>query len=230
MEFVKSHWFLLTMLALATIVSFVWLFVFNRKKTNSKWWECLIVTVLYCIFGVIAAIVFSFFESGMNGKFVWGGTSLYGAVFFTPIFCIIYALIKKMPFKQAFDLFAPIIAAYLALARINCLYSGCCYGILLDAEKGIRWPAREADILFQVLFIIFVSPKVIEGKTKGLALPLFFVSYGVFRFINEWLRYSETTRVLHDGHIWSICAFVIGGTWIALSILLSKKKGASNEE
>ena len=218
MEFIKGHWFLWLMLGIASILVFVWLFVFNRKKLDAKWWECLIVTIIYCLCGILGAVIQAFFEEG----FTFGGTSLYGAVFITPLFCFIYSLIKKKPFILMTDLFSVVLAIYLAIARINCLHAGCCVGIILNSEKGIRFPAREADILFQTIFLIIMVPKVIKNELNGLALPWFYVSYGLFRFVNEWFREPANTG-LHNGHISSMIAFVIGISIIIVTKL--KRKG-----
>ena len=53
--------------------------------------------------------------------------------------------------------------------------------------------------------------------------------YGTFRFINEWLRASDSTSPFHIGHIWSIVSLIVGATLIIV-IKFKTKKGALNNE
>lgn len=227
MEFVKSHWFLLTMLALATIVSFVWLFVFNRKKLNVKWWEVFILALLHTAYGVLTVKFFAILEVGFNFEKA-GNMSLFGGIFFMPIMYFVYAKIKKLPLSLVFDIFVVPLAATLLLARINCFHGGCCQGIVLGSN-GFRWPAREFDLAIHALFLIFAIPWIMKDKSKGVAYPLYMAVYGLFRFINEWLRESASESAFHIGHVWAIVSSIIGLTMLVI-MFIKQKKGVNNEE
>ena len=47
MEWFKSHWFLITMLVLASVISFLWLYILNRRRIKAKWWECLKAPIIF---------------------------------------------------------------------------------------------------------------------------------------------------------------------------------------
>ena len=215
------------MLVLATILSFVWLFVFNKKKLNAKWWEILIVVLTHTLYGVLTVKFFAILEVGFNFEKA-GNMSLFGGIFFMPIMYFVYARIKQLPLSLVFDIFVVPLAATLLLARINCLYAGCCQGIEIGSN-GFRWPAREFDIAIHALFLIFAVPWIIKGKPNGMAYPAYIAVYGFFRFINEWFRISESSSLFHIGHIWAVISFLMGVT-LSIIILVKKKKGAKNNE
>ena len=227
MEFIKNYWFLIMVLAIATILSFVWLFVFNRKKLNARWWEVLILALLHTIYGVLTVKFFAILEAGFNFEKA-GNMSLFGGIFFMPIMYFVYAKIKKLPLSLVFDIFVVSLAATLLLARINCFHGGCCQGIVLGSS-GFRWPAREVDLLIHVMFLIFAIPWIQKGKSRGMAYPLYMATYGLFRFINEWFRESATSSPFHIGHVWAIVSFVVGTT-ILVIMYLKQKKGVKNNE
>ena len=227
MEFLKANWFLLLMLLIASALVFVWLYFFNKEKLNAKWWELLIVTIIHTGYGVLTVKFFALLEAGFVFEKA-GNMSLFGAIFFMPIMYIAYALVKKLPVGLVFDTFVVPLAATLALARINCLYAGCCQGIELGSS-GFKWPAREFDIATHVSFLVFSVPWIIKGKSKGMGYPLYLITYGAFRFINEWFRESESPNPFHLSHIWSIISILIGIASIII-INIRQKKGALGNE
>lgn len=227
MEFIKTHWFLLLLLGIASVLVFVWLFILNRNKLNAKWWELLIITVIHTTYGVFAVMLFAILESGFDfSKF--GNISMFGGFFLMPVMYLVYAKIKKLPLSLVFDIFTIALAGTLLLARTNCLYVGCCQGIEIG-NNGFKWPAREFDLAIHALFLIFALPWIYKERAKGLAYPLYLATYGLFRFLNEWFRESESTSPFHIGHIWAIISFVIGISLLII-IKIKLKKGAVNYE
>ena len=66
MEWLTSHWFLLTILSIATVFSFAYLFAFHRKSLNAKWYEFLVVSILHTVFGVFCVMFFAMLETGFD--------------------------------------------------------------------------------------------------------------------------------------------------------------------
>ena len=215
------------MLVIASIFVFVWLYVFNKKKLNAKWWEILIITIIHVCYGVLTVKFFAILEVGFDLEKA-GNISLFGGIFFMPLMYFVYAKIKKLPLPLVFDIFVISLAGTLLLARINCLYAGCCQGIELGSS-GFRWPAREVDLAIHGLFLVLAIPWICRDKSRGLAYPLYMVVYGLFRFINEWFRVSDSTSPLHIGHVWAILSLIIGSTFL---IIINKKckEGGKNCE
>jgi len=209
MEFIREHalWFLL---GIAAIFTFVWLFTF-RKRLRIKWYAVLIISVLHIVFGVLFVKLFAFLES--PGTVYDGGMSLYGAVFFMPVLYFITAKIFKRDTRVVFDLITVPLIFTLACARVNCLIAGCCKGEVISFihSHEVRWPTRQAELVYYAIFLTFAIIGVIKDRTKGTLYPVYLMSYGLFRFLIEWFRVSaHKFGVFHISHLWSIIAFLIG--------------------
>lgn len=206
-DFIVSHYVLMILLLLATIVNFVWLYL-NRKDLKMG----LIFSIFYSIFltitGVISVVLFSFAENGFDINSL-GNISLFGAIFLMPIIDFYYALIKKIPIGRLFDLMAISLAETLFFARMNCLFSGCCYGILIG-DTRFRVPIREIELLFYFVFIIIFAVKVYNKKTNGFVYPIFLLTYGILRFITEFFRASSSNSSFHLAHVRSLISIALG--------------------
>lgn len=220
-EFFESHWFLIMLLTIASADSFVWLYVFNREKLNAKWWELALVSILHTVFGVLMVKFFALLEAGFDAKKA-GSMSLYGGIFFMPIFYLIYAKIKKLPCGLVFDIFVVNLAFTLFLARINCFYAGCCIGKIVPNSE-VRYLTREFDAAMNALFSIGAIFFVLKKKLSNMLYPIYMIYYGVARFIIEFFRESNTTSALHIAHVWSIISVVIGIIFIFINLYISKK-------
>ena len=215
------------MLTLASIVVYVWLYL-NRKKLNAKWWEILIVTIIHVIFGVFMVKLFAIVEVGFDTSKA-GNMSLYGGIFFMPIFYLVYKLIKRLPFKVIFDIFTVSLIATLFFARINCLHAGCCIGKVINGSY--RYPTREIELIFYVILLMFITPWIYKGKSDGRAYPVYMISYGIFRFVIEFFRESPITEeTFHISHYWSILSFVIGTSLLIYLILKARRSKTNGNE
>lgn len=226
MEFLKSHWFLIMMLAIATVLVFVWLFVFNRKRLNAKWWEILIVALIHVLYGVGTVVFWALLEAGFDTTKA-GNMSMFGGVFLMPVMYIVYAKIKKLPAGLVFDVFAIALIATLFCARCNCLYAGCCKGIEIGST-GYLYPTREAELLFYAIFMIVIIPWILRDRSKGRVYPIYLLSYGLARFLIESFRESSAAGFLHMGHIWAMVSVVVGVGFIVARVIINKRKEAKN--
>lgn len=206
MEFWKNYWVLIVLLSVATVLSFVWLFI-NRKKINAKWWEVLILALTHTLVGVGFVKLFALLEAGFDTTKA-GALSMFGGVFFMPIYYFVYAKIKKLPIGLVFDIFTISLVSTLLLARINCLHAGCCLGKNINYTEA-RYPTRELEIGYDVIFLGVSIFFIFKEKFQGKIYLFYLISYGVFRFIIEWMRESESNG-FHIAHVWSLLAVLIG--------------------
>lgn len=221
-DFIVTHYVLMILLLLATIINFVWLFL-NRKDLKMNLLVLILFSIFHTIIGVLFVVLFAFSESGFNIE-SFGNLSLYGGVFLMPIVYLGYALVRKIPIGRAFDIFTISLVETLFFARINCFFGGCCKGIFLP-WLNFNFPSRELELLFYLLFIILFTDKIFKNKSTGKVYPTYMVSYGIFRFFIEFLRESDANSLLHLGHIWSIVSFLLGLTRIILMYFGEKKHG-----
>lgn len=218
LNFIKQH-SLIVMLIVAAVFTFDWLFQM-RKRLNVKWYAVLILTVLHIAIGVATVKAFAIIEAGFDLKKA-GNMSLFGAVFFLPVFYFAGSKLFKRSTAEVFDIFTIPMVTTLLCSRVNCLISGCCLGQIIPGTE-VRWPTREAELVFYVVIIIVLLPRVFKAKSFGRAYPVYMVAYGAFRFVIEFFRVNASFWwVFHLSHIWAFASMVIGA---AVLILLWRKQ------
>ena len=183
------------------------------------------MAILHTLIGVVCVKVFAMFE-GLIGPGETGKLSLYGGVFFMPVFYFLGAKIFKRDVKMVFDVFSFPLIFTLLCSRVNCLFAGCCLGTFIPGTE-VRWPTREAEMVFYVVLLIILDRKVAKKQFDGTVYPIYMLSYGIFRFIIEWFRESEHIfGVIHISHIWSLLSAAIG---LAFLLYLRKDRKKPNK-
>ena len=221
-EWMTEHalWLLL---GAAGVFTAVWLWMLRPRLRMSR-----IAVILFSLAHLAAGVgcvkVFAAMEAGdVSGV---SGMSLFGAVFFLPLFYFTGAKITKRKAADVFDIFGVAMIATLFFARINCLIAGCCKGLSIHGLEPARWPTREAELVFYVVFLAIMAPKVFKDKTKGLLYPIYMIAYGVFRFAIEFFRESGGGRAWHIAHLWAFLAAAIGIS-VAAEMWAIKKRRAN---
>ena len=144
------------------------------------------------------------FSDFLNGiSIVFGGSVFYGGMLFTMLACYISFKKFKMDKNVAMDVLGTVAPLFHGFCRIGCFLGGCCYGIKWahgfvmhdslapDANGVPRFPVQLLEValnfaLFAVLYILLR-----KGKAKGKITQIYFISYGVIRFCDEFLRGDE---------------------------------------
>lgn len=199
---------LILLLSAGAVFTAVWL-ILLRKRLDMPWYAAIPLAILSTVYGVLTAKVFAFLESGFNTD-SFGNMRLFGVVFFMPLAYWLGAKLSKRSYREVFDVFTPCIIFTVMCARINCIVSGCCIGLPIPGMNGVRFPTREAEILFYIILLICLCPRVLKGKYRGQAYPIYMISYGAFRFVVEFFRSADTSSVFHRAHIWALIALIIG--------------------
>ena len=199
---------LILLLSAGAVFTAVWL-VLLRKRLDMPWYAAIPLAILSTVYGVLTAKVFAFLESGFNTD-SFGNMRLFGVVFFMPLAYWLGAKLSKRSYREVFDVFTPCIIFTVMCARINCIVSGCCIGLPIPGMNGVRFPTREAEILFYIILLICLCPRVLKGKYRGQAYPIYMISYGAFRFVVEFFRSADTSSVFHRAHIWALITLIIG--------------------
>ena len=103
-----------------------------------------------------------------------------------------YATLTRHPRLRYADALVPGILAGGSVARIGCLFTGCCRGIAagIGVFQPFRpWPLYDiAALLVTWGAIRFIQHKDSQWQEPGGALCLFLLIYGVLRFSLEFLR------------------------------------------
>ena len=67
-------------------------------------------------------------------KFWRGGLALHGGAVFAVATGVLYIHWRQLDFWKIADLFTPPVALFIALARVGCILTGCCYGKPCDPD------------------------------------------------------------------------------------------------
>lgn len=198
---------LILLLGCGTLFNVYWLHR-CRERLHLRWLSVLLLSVLHTVLGVLSVKVFALFETGN-----FSNMSLFGGVFFMPLFYWGVAKLAKQKTADVFDVFTICLVFTLMCARLNCVISGCCLGahIPIEGLTHLRFPTRELELLFYVLLLSRLWRKVLSGSARGMIYPIYMISYGIFRFVTETLRFSDRTdSILHVSHLWALLSLGIG--------------------
>ena len=198
---------LILLLGCGTLFNVYWLHR-CRERLHLRWLSVLLLSVLHTVLGVLSVKVFALFETGD-----FSNMSLFGGVFFMPLFYWGVAKLAKQKAADVFDVFTICIIFTLMCARLNCIVSGCCLGahIPIEGLTHLRFPTRELELLFYVILLSRLWRKVLNRSARGMIYPIYMIAYGIFRFVTETLRFSDRTdSILHVSHLWALLSLGIG--------------------
>lgn len=198
---------LFILLGCGTLFNVYWLYR-CRERLHLRWLSVLLLSVLHTVLGVLSVKVFALFETGN-----FSNMSLFGGVFFMPLFYWGVAKLAKQKAADVFDVFTICLVFTLMCARLNCIISGCCLGahIPIEGLTHLRFPTRELELIFYVILLSRLWRKVLSGSARGMIYPIYMIAYGIFRFVTETLRVSNRTdSILHISHLWALLSLGIG--------------------
>ena len=145
------------------------------------WYAAIPLAIFHTVFGVLTVKVFAFLETGFD-RATLGNMSLFGGVFFMPVAYWLGAKLFKRPMKETFDVFTPCMIFTVMCARINCILAGCCTGLIIPGTQ-FRYPTRELELIYYVVMLILLIPRVKKDENPGTCYPLYMASYGAFRLL-----------------------------------------------
>jgi phosphatidylglycerol:prolipoprotein diacylglycerol transferase len=132
--------------------------------------------------------------------FLISGKSIVGGLIGGFVALTIYKKVNKIEGLRFGNNIAPPVALSMAIGRIGCFLSGCCYGIHtnflgVDFGDGPRIPTQLIEAFFCFMLFIFLLYKKYK-KTNLKAGELFsdlVLYYFIFRFLIEFIRATEKT-------------------------------------
>ncbi len=201
-----------------------WLLKFE-KKLKIQWPEAMLVSLTHVVVGWSCMWLLALAEVGFAVEKA-ANMRLYGAIFVLPF--LYYAWAKKTGRDVALvmDISAICVIFGAISGRLNCLTKGCCHGVTGFLSETTRWPIREIEFVFYIVFIIYYFSKIGTKKTYGQVYPMYLIFYGAIRFLCEFIREEYTTNVgiFHLAHVWSLLAIAAGILWLCLVKNHSGKK------
>ena len=222
----------LTLGIIAALV--VYRIISDKAQIGAKLFNFTLVCALFSVvFGYASAVgVQAVYNIRLRGAFIidentgatFAGGLLGGVLVFLFIF---FVFGRKYDVKShAFtiiDCVACAVPTAHAIGRVGCLMAGCCYGKETDAWYGIHMVEIDKTViptqLIEAIFLAILATVLIILITKGKRhqIEIYLLSYGVFRFLIEFIRgdYRGTflTTLLSPSQIISIamifCAVIL---------------------
>ena len=236
------------MMVLGLGMCFVYLEIYLRKiKTDRSLITSIeLAGTISALIGVITSILFQnlydFIENPSEYKWTWAMTFFGGLLGGVLAFLIQYFFFMKKkhgPFmKTLLVVVGPCIAIAHGIGRIGCFLDGCCYGVPTDSIFGIKFTTTATKVwptnLFEAIFLITLSIVLLLLAIKthsDYIFPSYMISYGIFRFLIEYLRGDHRGSFIpgiSPSQFWAIVLFVIGIVYIVILIVLKKKKAVKN--
>ena len=183
----------------------------------------------YCIFyASIAGFMFSLFSSYLfdtlvhkrslyagilqfKGQFNVHGFTFFGGLFGGIIFGALIMRIYGINLARALNILTPSIIFGHAVGRIGCFLGGCCYGKVIQiGNLSIKLPVQLIESFFLILLGLGIF-KLTKFKNRFF---VYISSYGLFRFIVEFLRDDDRGYIiitwLSPSQIISLGILIIG--------------------
>jgi len=218
-----NRYFLYILLAIATAFGYIWLSQYKSKLRIGDG-MALLLAIIHTLIGLVCVRIFAFLEGAP------GGQSLFGGIFFMPVFYFLYARLTKRSVAQVFDAFAMLMVFTLFCARLNCFKGGCCLGACIPGTENTRWPTRELESLFYLVLLVWLGKKAGKSQYLGKLYPMFMLSYGCFRFIEEWFRETDhPVAFFHLAHIWALLS-IAAGVWFCKYVSMKNKTESKNRK
>lgn len=211
---------------------------------------CAIVAIaLGFLFAKLYQAFYDLIETGVFDFYGAGITAMGGFIGGAVVFILVYLLGGKLINKKHpeidvknyfFDILciAPlcILIAH-AFGRLGCLMAGCCHGAYLGKEYvfgGIYMRASDTGVwgyyvptqLYESLFLFttFLVLSVMFYKGNNFTMPLYLISYGVWRIVIEFFRTDERGAVLLGlaPSQWQSVIFILGGVALIVIFIMLK--------
>ena len=121
--------------------------------------------------------------------------------------------------KSTGDAFAFVIPLGVALGRVGCWMQGCCLGrpttmkllVARDAMGTPRWPAAQLELVFQLAVFALLLLLKRQPSLQTRLIFVYFMIYGVFRFVHEWFRDTPSMAIGLSGYQFISLALIVVG-------------------
>lgn len=234
------------MIIIGVILCFVYLNYYAKKTGLLNKTLVLEIEINACFSiatGIIFALLFQnlyyFIENPSNFQFTFSLTFYGGLIGGVIAFLLIYFLYQRKKYGPfLFNKVLPIASSMICIAhglgRVGCFFNGCCYGKETTSPLGVTFPGHDHAVyptqLYEAIFLIVLSIilLVLAVNKKGrYNFSIYMISYGVFRFLLEFIRGDERGAFimgLTPSQFWSIVLFIGGIILLVITILKRKDK------
>ena len=204
-DFIRSNSIYLAVI-IGIIIGIPAMRVYEKKESKDSLVKDILLAVIFSAVSVFSVLLFASIEGVLCGNgFHVEALSTYGLYLIAPLLILPFRKSRRV----VFDKFAIYILPSMFLQRIRCFITNCCYGKLIG-KTSLRWPTREAELVFYVVMLVLFLMKVKNTEFKqGSLFPVLMICYGTFRFVVEFAR-ENGSGLFHLAHLWSLLTLIIG--------------------
>lgn len=172
-----------------------------------------------------------------------GGFVVYGGIILATLLIFLYCKKKKVKFFEYMDLIVPQIPIAQGFGRLGCFCAGCCYGAETTSPLGVvfpqgslapagvkLWPVQifsaAGDFLIFAILLLYSK----KSKKPGNVSCMYFILYGIGRFIIEYFRADERGSVSIFSTSQFISLFIVAAGVILFVYNCVRKKQTTDVE
>lgn len=215
------------------VLGFMTIFVFNTfygKKYDIKKGKALLVTVLSYVLIFAWAFVLAWVESLFTD---WGHHNAVRIYIWMPALLFVLSKFMAIDWKKLCDFIAPSACIVYGIARLGCLFPGCCYGIPVEWGAWGIYSQEAQSIVFPVQFCEAVTALALAGfamymnKRKKYVADsktyfIMLIPYGLSRFI--WEFFADNEKVLLNISSLALHALLMSVVGAAMLIILHRQE------
>ncbi len=218
------------------VLGFITIFIFNTfygKKYRINKPKALFMTVISYLLIFAWAFVLSWLESLLTD---WGHHNAVRVYIWMPLLLFVMSKPMSVDWKKACDFIAPSACLVYGIARLGCLFPGCCYGIPFEGgiysnEAGYTvFPVQLCEALTSLALAglcLFLNKKkkyVADSKTYFIML----IPYGIARFI--WEFFADNEKVFLNISSFALHALLMSVVGAAMLIILKIKERSKEKK
>lgn len=211
---------------IAAVVFGVW----YGRKLNFSLGKALGISVFELVFLLAIMQPIVWLDSGFK---TFGAKNFAATFAYIPIAAYLSSKIFKISWKKASDFMAIPMMTLCGLARVGCIFTGCCRGC--PVEWGIFNPQTRVNVfpiqLIESVFVILIIIVLLYRAKKrgyqanGLQTPMALVIYGVGRFFLEFLHDDQKFFLgCSKNAFHSLFMLIVGVCWILITNRHKTKK------
>lgn len=218
------------MVAIGILCAFViLLWILKKKQIEPKFIDFLFYNGLISIaagfcFAALFQAIYDYISNPDAGFHFNGGLTFIGGLVGGVLsFLVIYCIFRNKYTTRLYEVISifpcSILIAH-ALGRIGCFFAGCCYGKETNSIFGIQFPGLTHPVhptqLYEAAFLFLlcaVCVYLIVKRDFKYNMPLYLITYGIFRFLIEFIRGDERgsfIEVLTPSQFWSVVMIITG--------------------
>ncbi len=193
---------------LGVLIGIIWFLLTIPKKEKVRGYRPFVIVLSALLFGAIGSKVLVIIENikplvedfSQIRVFLFTGKSIIGGLIGGYIGVIIGKKIVGVKEKRFGNQIAPAVALGMAIGRIGCFLTGCCFGIETSLPIGInfgdganRIPTQLIEMTFCLILFgyLFYKQKSKKELQPGILFYDLILYYFVFRFLIEFIRETE---------------------------------------